>query len=427
MTFVDKDILFERVCEQYQAQITDETFNGIKLQEVDEGFDNATLCAAVTTLVTERKIEVLSSKVDINTHIKRRRALPIEKQLRYLDVSERYHTCLYPTPEIIEHQYDLTFLDTKPFTKEIARGAAQLESCFFEIGVIDRYRLDPRYDFVFSEYAGRISITDPHYSSSQTPERDKISLQTFGLGMNDAHDPLVCVFLRYLSDMTPEHQQHWQTFRYTKPALMHENYYKPSILGEVYENTSGIAALRLSVQAINRICREVWGAPLFVNEVPENVHYNLSPFMRSSKSDYHSFTHELDKLLADNISQKFFDGKLQLYSLVEHDDGTVERKAKGTLSLLDEWLFAGWIEWPDVQEAREQIIAPLRKVRRERQSSAHSIIKNEFDMKYQTMRREILSDVAFALGNIVMTVRKHPQAPSIQIPKWFEDSQIEII
>jgi hypothetical protein len=350
MTDSATEIVYDRVVENYRLQIARETFNGIKLREIDENLDDAALCIAVTALVTERKLDVISTETEINPHIKRLSTQTVDVQLRNLNVGERYHTCLYPTPETIEREYDLTFLNLKPFTLEIARGRAQLEPKFFEIGVLDRYRLDPRYEFVFSEYAGSISIASDHYNSPATPERDKTFLRTFGLGMDAAHDPRVCVFLRYLSEMTPEHQQHWQTFISQQPALMHENYYKPALLGEFYENNSGIAAIRFSVASINSVCKQVWDAELFRNPVPDNVHYNLSPFMRSSKSDYLSFAHELDKLISENINPSFFQGKVDPFTLITHDDGIVERKTKGTLSQLEEWLFSGEIRWQDIDQ-----------------------------------------------------------------------------
>ena len=191
------------------------------------------------------------------------------------------------------------------------------------------------------------------------PERDQTYVQTFGLGLTNDLTPVVCVFLRYLSQLSPQHQRHWESFLVHESAKMHENYFKPTILGEVWENSSGVAALRLSIQYINNICNQAYGIHLFLHNLPDDVHYNLSPFMRPTMADYLSFVHELDKLISENINPKFFDGKIQSYDLISHDDGTVERKGKGTLRLLDEWLFQGEAHWPDINDARREIIEPL--------------------------------------------------------------------
>lgn len=116
------------------------------------------------------------------------------------------------------------------------------------------------------------------------------------------------------------------------------------------------------------------------------------------------------------------------YSITHHADGTVERNPKGTLTLLDDWLFRGEIKWHgDTEDARKEILRPFRRIRRERQPAAHTPIKNEYDLKYTTMRREILGDAAFAMGNIAQVLVTHPRAPQIKFPKWFEEGRIETI
>ena len=290
-----KEIVFRRVLDSYRRQITDETFNGIKLQEIDSGLDNETLRLAIIELVNERKLDIVSSATDINPHIKRHSVQNIEVQLQKLDVNEKYHTCLYPTVEIIAQEFDLNFLTTKPFSKEIARGHPELEPVFFEIGVLDRYRLDPRYSFHCYEYAGRLSISSSDNLDS-VPERDRTFLETFGLALDGNANVYVCVFLRYLSQMTPEHQRHWQShIAHRDDIKMHINYYKRSYLGEFYTNNSAVAAIRISIETINEVCEAVWRKTLFNNPVPEDVHYNLSPFMRPTRADYLSFVHELGR------------------------------------------------------------------------------------------------------------------------------------
>lgn len=418
--------ILNRVLAAYRIQIVKETFNGVKLQEINADIDDASLRKALVKLVRDRKIDVISSATQLNPHIKRLPAPSVVRQLETLDVTEKYHTCLYPTPLTIQETFDLSFLDDKPFSLALAEGSEQLKPEFFELGVLDRYQLDPRYLFQFSEYAGQISILSDSDKTGPTLERDQISIQTFGLGIDNADDAVVCVFLRYLSNLTPEHQRHWQTHLSSKPALMHENYYKPSLLGEFWENNSAIAAIRFSVNSINKICDAIWGKALFLNEVPSEVHYNLSPFMRATKADFLSFAHELDKLISENLNPSFFDDKVDAFRMINHPDGTMERVNKGTLARLDEWLCDGTLSAEDVEKLRNEIIRPLRRVRQERQSAAHKIIKNEFDKRFTYLKRELLLDAAFALGNIFFILSRNSLAPTIRVPKWFEEGRIEV-
>lgn len=422
-----KDQIFERVLTAYRGQIESERFNGIKLLEINDQIDDESLRTAIMELARERKIDIICSRTQLNPHIKRHPPWPVEKQLEKLDISEQYHTCLYPTPETIRSYFNLASLNHKPFTKQIAEGAEELKAIFFELGALDRYRLDPRYAFHFSEYAGRISMMSESEATGPIPERDQTFLQTFGLGIDDNKDAVVCVFLRYLSQFSPEHQRLWETYLSHKPALMHENYYKPSILGEVWENNSAISAIRFAVSSINKICKTIWDESLFLNEVPSEVHYNLSPFMRPTRSDYLSFAHELDKLTSENINAKFFDGKIERYTTTQHPDGTTERRNKGTITLLDEWLFDGEMSWKEKSEARQETIAALRQVRRERQPAAHKVIQNEYDRQFTGFKRKLLLDTAFALGNIFFVLSKHPRAPNLRVPDWFKEGRIEAL
>jgi hypothetical protein len=425
MTDGKPSLIFDRVLAGYHRQIENETFNGIKLQEVDQGIDPETLNSEVRRLVDERKIDVISSETQLNPHIKRHPPWSISKQLEKLNIGERYHTCLYPTPETIAAQYDLGFLDSKPFTKALAAGSEQLKPVFFELGVLDRYRLDPRYLFHCSEYSGRISMMSESKKTGPIPDRDQTFIETFGMGVDRNENAVVCVYLRYLSLLSPEHQRFWETFTSHAPASMHENYYRPTLLGEFWENNSAISAIRISIAAINKICETVWGKRLFVSEVPVDVHHNLSPFMRATKSDYLSFAHELDKLVSENLNANFFDGKVERTVLKRHPDGTTERKSHGTLVLLEKWLFEGEMTWEKEAEARQEIIGVFRQIRKERQPAAHAVVQNEFDPIFITHKRKLLLDAAFALGNMLFMLARHPRAPAQRIPKFLEEARIE--
>jgi hypothetical protein len=54
---------------------------------------------------------------------------------------------------------------------------------------------------------GWMSVTNEFFGDAQHPERDKVSLQSFGLGFDDQRNPYVIVHLRYLAGLSAEHQQ----------------------------------------------------------------------------------------------------------------------------------------------------------------------------------------------------------------------------
>ena len=254
MTTKKADIILAEVLRLYEKEIQRETFSGIKLREISRSIDDQSLGDAISELIKERKLDVINSEMQLNPHIKRFEAASVETQIKTLDTTEKYHTCLYPTRGTIKVSFDLSFLNSKPFTKALAEGEPQLKPIFFELGAIDRNRLDPRFDFEFHAYAGTISMKAETEKTGPIPERDQIYVQSFGLGVDDEINPLVCVFLRYLSNLSPEHQRHWETFASSRKALIHENYHRPSIRGEIWENKSAFAAIRLAIKATNKIC-----------------------------------------------------------------------------------------------------------------------------------------------------------------------------
>ena len=128
--------VLERVTAAWGENIRKETYNGIKLQEIDDGIDDNSLKRAIEELVRSRKLDVISSSTQLNPHIKRFPTLPVPRQLETLNIAEKYHTCLYPTPEFVQENIDLSALREKPFSKALASAAEQLQPKFFELGVL---------------------------------------------------------------------------------------------------------------------------------------------------------------------------------------------------------------------------------------------------------------------------------------------------
>jgi hypothetical protein len=415
------DELLAAVLALYADSVKLERFNGVRLDELPLEQDDDELRETIVTLIRSRKLDCLAPPA-LNPHIKRFPAPPPESQIGYLDVKEKYHTVLYPTPELISEALDLSFLNAKPFSRGIAAGAAQLEPVFFEIAALDRYRQDPRYSFHFDGYAGTMSLSVPEEQYKEIPDRDQVHVQTFGLGLDGHRHPVVAVFLRYLAQLTAEHQQMWNSYRLFRSAKIHENYYRASLLGEFYVDSSAIAALRLSVDGINRVCEAVWGKRLFRIEIPDAPHYNLTPFMKPTTADLLSFAHELDKLISENLEKASLSAMIKEKAPIDS-----ELRKLGTIGLLEKWLFSGVVKWKDEDNARREIIGPLRKLRHLRQQPAHAIVTNQYDPAVYKQRRDILGDVAFSLGSLFQMLKRHPRAPEIRVPEWFENSQIEIL
>ena len=181
---------------------------------------------------------------------------------------------------------------------------------------------------------GTMSITDDHFTNAQYPERDKVSLQTFGLGFDDQQNPYTVVYLRYLARLSAEHQQYWNSYLAGSNVRMSEPYFRSSIEGEFWTNRSVRHAVVEELRLIREITEAVWGRSLF-RALPEgDVPIELTTFLRPTTENFNRFVMALDKLLSESIDVKFFDGKVPLETEILRSDGKIMVRNKGTLTLL---------------------------------------------------------------------------------------------
>ena len=87
--------------------------------------------------------------------------------------------------------------------------------------------------------------------------------------------------------------------------------------------------------------------------------------------------------------------------------------------MLEEWLSKNTSA--SISSIKTVIIAPLRKIRKIRQSPAHKIYGNEYDIKYYTDQQEIMSDTYISIANIRKLLSSHPLAKHVEIPDYLID------
>jgi len=83
-------------------------------------------------------------------------------------------------------------------------------------------------------------------------------------------------------------------------------------------------------------------------------------------------------------------------------------------SLLEEWL-TKYIRI-NGENGPAIVIAPLKEVRNLRQSPAHKFVDDEFSIKYQDKKEELIAEVYRSLSNIRMFFQTHPKAQGYQFP-----------
>jgi hypothetical protein len=383
------------------------------------------LRSVLAELVSAGKITAVFACTSVNMHIKRFPDLPVPKQLELLQSEELNAFSLYPTEAEVRRRVDLSGWQDRPFSKALLLAEAQLAFRAFDMGALERYVADPRYAVHFADYMGRMSITDDFFKSEQHPERDKVSLQTFGLGFDDKRIPYVIVYLRYLAGLSAEHQQYWNSYLTLCHVRMSEPYYRSSVEGEFWKNRSVRYAIVEEMRLIRALSEAIWGRSLFRVPPEGDIPIGLTSFLRPTSENFNRFVMALDKLLSESIVSSFFEGKCPLETEEMRSDGKVEVKRKGTLTLLEEWLLKE-ITWDDPDAFRNVVIKPLREVRHMRQTPAHAFTADEFSTEYYEKRKRILWDVFNSLSNIRTTFAKHPLARNVEVPDWLDNEPIDV-
>lgn len=339
-------------------------------------------------------------------------------------VSESVPLNAYPSPTYLKQHRDVSKMESAPFAKRLALGEPQLTPIYFEIDVLERYFTDPRYNFGFHDYSGQISYHETEEQKTSLKEPDQVFLQTFGLGVDKERERVVVVYLRYLNDLTPEHQIYWNTKLYDNECEMRYEYYQNTILGEWSTGHSVFSAFIEEQRLINKMSEAITGKKLFrktfeKGQQPKEFTFFTSPTLRN----YEEFISLLDKMLSHNINKNFFKGELELDELIPVSAGVVERKPKGTLRLLEEWLRKNYRLRNE--EGYEMLFAPFKKARSERQNPAHKISENEYDKKYFRKQMDLMKEVYFSMDGLRQILGQHPKAKDIEIPDWIKNGNVK--
>ncbi|WP_233900480.1 hypothetical protein [Tenacibaculum piscium] len=436
----NKEKILSQVCDFF---ITSNDFNGIPITTLSKNTE-IEYSETIDILKELTKEGLVSNQKTINPHIIALGHFEESYQLSVLEDAKNNKTekiqsfgninitfdshliCVYPSEKHLKETRDTSSFSQKPYSKRLALGEPQLKAAFFEIEVLDNYFKDPRYSFDFEDYSGQICCD---YDENQQPllpkEEDQIFLKTFGLGVNENKERVAVVYLSYLSNLTSEHQLYWKSKEIDSGCKILKEYYTNTIEGNWTTSYSIFSAFIEEHRLINEVSNTFSTESLF-NKTFENEKRpkEFTFFFMPTLENYHKFISLLDKMLSDNINRKFFDGKIELYELEELSSGQVERKNKGTLRLLEEWIRENY-NHPE-NKLFIDIFKPIKKVRKERQSPAHKISDNHYDKKLNKKQIELLVEVYKSLKLLRMIFEQHPESNKIEIPEWLIEGNIKI-
>lgn len=409
--------------------LASDDFNGIHVRTLQEGLeiDDQELIDILINLIFQQKISVIFGNIFSNPHIKSFQDLDTQEQIKKLKQEGIGYDCIYPSKAVIEKEFNVERYNDRPFTKRLLLGEGQLQPTFFEPDVLEKYLSDPRYSFSFYDYWGKISIASEFYDSENVDKKDKILLQTFGLGYDENGKRVVVVFLRYLNDLSAEHQQVWSTYIVPRKCKMVDHYYKSSFLAEFPDHISIYSAFLQEQVVINDLVVLMGKAFFFRTTYKKDYPKEFSFFLRPTLKNYNSFVLLLDKLISENINKNFFQEDLDLEEKIPRGNNEIEVRQKGTLTLLEEWLNKK-LRYPG-QSIKEKEIAelinPLKEVRKLRQKPAHSINEDNYDEKYNDLQRDLISKAYSSIRMLRLVFAKHPKTTSYTgIPKLLLEGKI---
>ena len=212
---------------------------------------------------------------------------------------------------------DRSTYENKPYILAMALGTPQLDFRAFDLSVLEFYRNDPRYIYENDDIRGWISISDEYFESESVPESDQVLLDTFGFCYDENFNRAVAVFVRYLADLSPEHQQIWKAKELQGDYLLHPDYYRNTILGDWGTGISIFDAFVKELQLINKMAEAMERPVLFREDFSSGKPNKFGFLVRPTLESYNEFVLLLDKMVSDNISKKFFKGETQHEKEVE--------------------------------------------------------------------------------------------------------------
>lgn len=408
-------------------------FNGILITNLGKKFE--VIRIILKQLLIKEKIILNFGDRHPNPHILALEPEPKEQQLLKLEKLEyqeplydeigplkiqtnSINCCAYPSRLHLKLVVNPDRYEGKPYTLLLALGEPQLSYKTFNLRVLELYRNDPRYYYQTDDIQGNICVK----GGANLKDEDEILIQTFGFAYDkDIKNRYVALFLRYLSDLTPEHQQRWQLEEFVGDTFLHPDYAR-STAGEWPERESIFNAFCEELKIINEMTIKITGKAIFRKSYDsEGKPKKFGFLVRPTREEYEAFVHLLDKMLSDNIDKEFFKGKLDLVIRVKKGDFVIEQ-IKGTIALLDEWLNKG-VKLPD-PVPKDNMIRVFKEIRRARSKPAHHLVEDEWDSQYFVRQRNLIIEAYQAVRTLRLIFANHHRTRTVKVPDWLFKGEI---
>jgi hypothetical protein len=399
--------LIDRTVRHY---LESDDFNGLSLSEMfGAQIQNVEgVKEFLKPLIETQRITVRCDVVDLNPFIKRMPDLSPDSEVARLNEWQGGILISYPTQKELETKVRREDFVGRPFSLEMALGAAWLDFRTFDLGVLEQYRNDPRYFYQVSDTHGDISVYDEHYTGTKMKESDKVSLAHFGFAYDDSMNRAIAVFLIDLHRLSPEHQRIWEARLLHGKYKLHPIFWETQIQGIWVKESVVTDAILWEMHRINECCKIMKRPPLFHRDYwQEERPRNFCFLIRPTAKEFAEFCQTLDKMMSENISRKFFRGEIPEKKEKELKGGKIEVITKGTITLLEEWLLKNWK--PKDPAAFQSCFSIFKEVRKLRNPQAHTLINNTFDQKHLAEQRTLLTKTYEVMKMLGFIFESHPR------------------
>lgn len=399
-----KDLL-DKVIEYY---LSSPNFNGLPIYCI-ENYDPEKM----QELISQGMVEAIHNS--INPHIKHyNRPAEIKDELEY--ASGKYQdVCFYPTPlALISAEKD----EAKPYTKLLQSGRGQYEVRYFDVEVLEQYFNNPQYIIFDSGYMGTICIRDEY--------EDGDMIQNYGMAYPAEYkvhgnvDRAIAVFMHDLAQLSEKSQQRWKCHEKDDQAAWRVNgsFIKNLVLGEWVETSWIYTDLLKEQEIINQICDAIGISHIFSKTWNAEDHWSRPDGYRTilfpTRKNYYEFVSVLEKITCNTISTKAFTREQK------NTKSIIPEENEGSISMLGRWLKANN---RDPQAVDEDVIKPLKKIRKIRQTPAHEVYENMYDKAVYKEQNQLIEEVFQAIHALRIMLGTHPLANQVKVPEYLVDEE----
>ena len=317
---------------------------------------------------------------------------------------------------------------SEPFSMGIAQGAHSMSPVYFQMEVLDRYLNDPRYSFSDFDFGGRINVVENSDSSKPLTSPDHIPSTRFGLAYDTDGSRCLVVFIYHLANFPGRHQQYWKSFQIDHECKIASDYLRTSIDALPANHISIYAAFLDEQFIISEMTKIICGRHLFEQTYDQYSSSarpkEFSAFVRPTAKYHSQFIQILDKLLSDNLRVAVFRDVIPLEENIKRRDGNIEKRPIGTIRLLGDWLK---VIFPGSNEGMlANITDPFRKIRRLRQTPAHEIEEDIFDVAFYKESNDLITEAYSGIRCLRRLIKTHPKLEDFVLPEWMDKTDIAL-